>query len=74
MDFVTHQYPLFRAYIGISHGPTLGSGYIPSYPLIGPWSIELTERIPFDMGNTVIFQICRFLSEENSVFLNDWYS
>ena len=30
----THKYTLYRAYIGISHRvPTLGSGYIPAYPL-----------------------------------------
>ena len=31
-DYITHKYPLYRAYIGISHRGTLGSGYILAYP------------------------------------------
>ena len=35
MGITTHEYPLYRAYIGISH--TLGSGaHIPAYPLKTP--------------------------------------
>ena len=29
---ITHKYPLYRAYIGISHRGTLGSGYIQLSP------------------------------------------
>ena len=33
LRILTHKYPVYRAYIGISHRGTLGSGYIPAYPL-----------------------------------------
>ncbi len=34
LGIITHKYPLYRAYIGISHRGTLGSGYILAYPLV----------------------------------------
>ena len=33
IGIITHKYPLYRAYIGISHRSTLGSGYIQRTPL-----------------------------------------
>ena len=35
LGIITHKYPLYRAYIGISHRGTLGSGYIQLSP--EPW-------------------------------------
>ncbi len=49
----THKYPLYRAYIGISHRGTLGSGYILAYPLNHPrflnesYSNRMALKLPF---------------------------
>ena len=50
-DEKPHKFPLYRAYIGISHRGMLGSGYIPAYPL----RKQAGEDSPFDFQSNTFW-------------------